>query len=121
MTTTLHKTVSRVQIAKYAAASGDFNPLHLDDEHARRAGMPGVIAHGMLTLGFVGQAVASLCDDDPERVASLSLRLKKPVLPGDEVVVEIAEEEAQDDLRLLAVTVRRSSDIVAQGRAAIKE
>jgi len=49
--------ITRVQIVRYAGASGDFNALHFDDEIGKRAGMGGIIAHGMLIMGFAGQAV----------------------------------------------------------------
>ncbi len=51
--------VSKDQIWRYAGASGDFNPLHMDDEWGTAAGMGGRIAHGMLLMGFVGQAVTN--------------------------------------------------------------
>ncbi len=51
--------VSKDQIWRYAGASGDFNPLHMDDEWGTMAGMGGRIAHGMLMMGFVGQAVTN--------------------------------------------------------------
>jgi acyl dehydratase len=49
--------IKQIQLTRYAGASGDFNPIHQDDEFARAAGMGGVFAHGMLSMGFVGQAV----------------------------------------------------------------
>jgi acyl dehydratase len=49
--------IKQIQLTRYAGASGDFNPIHQDDEFARDAGMGGVFAHGMLSMGFVGQAV----------------------------------------------------------------
>ncbi|MEU3623613.1 hypothetical protein BS329_13770 [Amycolatopsis coloradensis] len=50
-------TVTRSDLIRYAAASGDLNPIHWSDRSARRAGLPGVIAHGMLTLGLAIRAV----------------------------------------------------------------
>ncbi len=49
--------IQQIQLTRYAGASGDFNPIHQDDEFAKAAGMGGVFAHGMLSMGFVGQAV----------------------------------------------------------------
>ncbi len=49
--------IQQIQLTRYAGASGDFNPIHQDDEFARAAGMGGVFAHGMLSMGFVGQAI----------------------------------------------------------------
>ena len=49
--------IKQIQLTRYAGASGDFNPIHQDDEFAKAAGMGGVFGHGMLTMGFVGQCV----------------------------------------------------------------
>jgi acyl dehydratase len=49
--------IQQIQLTRYAGASGDFNPIHQDDEFAKAAGMGGVFAHGMLTMGFVAQCV----------------------------------------------------------------
>jgi acyl dehydratase len=117
---TLTKTVTRVQIAKYAAATGDFNALHFDDDHARRAGMDGVIAHGLLSLGFVGQAITDLAGGRPEDVRSVSLRFKKPVRPGDTVVVQLDYDgDPVDGVRAVSVTVRVGDLEVGSGRASI--
>lgn len=51
--------VSKDQLWRYGGASGDFNPLHMDDEWGIMAGMGGRIAHGMLAMGFVGQAITN--------------------------------------------------------------
>jgi acyl dehydratase len=49
--------IQQIQLTRYAGASGDFNPIHQDDEFARAAGMGGVFGHGMLTMGFVAQSL----------------------------------------------------------------
>jgi acyl dehydratase len=49
--------IQQIQLTRYAGASGDFNPIHQDDEFAKAAGMGGVFGHGMLTMGFVAQSV----------------------------------------------------------------
>ena len=49
--------LTRTDLVRYAGASGDFNPIHQDDEFAKAAGMGGVFGHGMLTMGFVAQCV----------------------------------------------------------------
>lgn len=60
MPTLVKGPVQKLQLVMYAGASGDFNPLHVDDDFAKAVGMPnGVIAHGMLIMGFVGQAVTA--------------------------------------------------------------
>lgn len=57
------KPVTKVQLVKYAGASGDFNPLHTDDAFAQKIGLPGVIAHGMLVMGFLGEYVNKLAGE----------------------------------------------------------
>lgn len=82
---TLAKTpVDRVQLARYAGASGDFNPLHVDETYAKGVGMPSVYAPGMLTMGFLGQLLS-----DWGRGAQLrryGVKFVKMVWPGDTVV-----------------------------------
>jgi acyl dehydratase len=76
--------VDRVQLARYAGASGDFNPVHVDELYAKGAGMPSVYAPGMLVMGFLGQLVS-----DWARGAQLrryNVRFIKMVWPGDTVV-----------------------------------
>jgi acyl dehydratase len=76
--------VDRVQLARYAGASGDFNPVHVDEVYARGIGMPSVYAPGMLVMGFLGQLVS-----DWARGAQLrkyGVRFIKMVWPGDTVV-----------------------------------
>jgi len=75
--------VTKVQLVKYAGASGDYNLIHTDDETARRVGLDGVIAHGMLSMGFLGQYAASLAG--PARVRRLRARFQAMVRPGDEL------------------------------------
>lgn len=73
--------VSKVQLLKYAGASGDFNLIHTDVETARAMGLGDVIAHGMLSMGMLGQFAAGLAG--PENVRRLSVRFSAMVRLGD--------------------------------------
>ncbi len=74
--------ITRLQLAKYAAASGDFNPSHVDEDVARDdGGMKGVFAHGMVGMGFVGQILTDWLWDRPLRL--FSTRAVRVVRPGD--------------------------------------
>ena len=73
--------VTRVQLVVYAGASGDFNTIHWDPEAAEKMGLGGVIAHGMLSMGFLGQYVAGIAG--PEKVRRLKVRFGAMVRPGD--------------------------------------
>lgn len=74
--------VTRDQIRAYAEASGDGNPIHLDDEAARAAGLPGVIAHGMLGMAQLANFVVGWAGDH-RRLRRLRCRFAGMVEPGD--------------------------------------
>jgi acyl dehydratase len=75
---------SVVQIRQYAEASGDFNPIHLDDKYARQAGLGGLIAHGMLTMA---QMEAMLLDwiGHEGLLTKINVRFEHVVRPGDTI------------------------------------
>lgn len=85
------EAVSRVQLARYAGASGDFNPIHLDEPYAQAAGMGGVIAHGMLSLAFLGQIVTGWAG--AASLVRIEARFKSIVRPGDVVTVRATVTE----------------------------
>jgi acyl dehydratase len=74
------------QTYRYAAASGDNMPIHLDDEVAKSVGLPGIIIHGLCTMAFTSwAAVQAVCGDDPTRLRRLAVRFSRPVLPGQQI------------------------------------
>ncbi len=74
----------RVDLVRYAGASGDFNVIHWNERVARQVGLPDVIAHGMLTMATAGRLVTDWCGD-PGAVVAYSTRFTKPVpVPDDE-------------------------------------
>ena len=75
------EAITKQQLVKYAGASGDYNLIHTDDETARRVGLDGVIAHGMLSMAFLGQYLCWLTG--PESIRRLSARFVEMVRPGD--------------------------------------
>lgn len=79
----LKPALDRVTIARYAGASDDYNPNYVDEDYARRSGFPGVFAHGMLAMGYLGQ----LCSEwvRAGQVKRLSARFVKIVWPGDQL------------------------------------
>ncbi len=104
-TKTFH--VTRADLAAYAAASGDHNPIHQDDEVARSVGLPGVIAHGMYTMALAARAVAEWFPG--AEVVSLGCKFTAPVVVpaegGVDVEVAGAAKEPQDGLTTVALTV----------------
>jgi acyl dehydratase len=81
--------VTRADLVRYAGASGDFNPIHWSDRAAGALGLPGVIAHGMLTMGMAVRVVTDWVGD-PARVVSYFTRFPKPiVVPDDDAGAEV--------------------------------
>ena len=89
--------VTREQIAAYAEASGDHNPIHLDDEAARAAGLPGVIAHGMLGMAQLANFVVAYAGDH-RRLRRLRCRFSGMVLPGDVITFGGRVAESSESL-----------------------
>ncbi|GAB3617231.1 MaoC family dehydratase [Okibacterium endophyticum] len=71
--------LTRDSLVRYAGASGDFNPIHYRDDVAASAGLPGVLAHGMLTMGLAVQPVVEWAGD-PARVVDYQVRFTRPVV-----------------------------------------
>jgi acyl dehydratase len=80
-------TVDEDQTFRYAEASGDHNPIHLDADFAKgAAGLPGIIVHGMCTMAFAARAVVDgLCGGDPAKLARVRVRFSRPVFPGQTI------------------------------------
>jgi acyl dehydratase len=94
-------TFTTEQIAAYAEAGGDHNPIHLDDGFARSVGLPGVIAHGLLQMGILG-TVAAEAAGGPDHLKRLFVRFAGMVLPGDTVTFT-ATPDGDGKLELSAV------------------
>jgi len=108
----LARIVTREDVRTYAELGGDLNPLHLDDDVARAAGFPGIIAHGMFTMAHLGACVTSWAGD-PARIQRFSAQFRSPVFMGDEIVaggrVRMLDETARSATLELWVSVERGS------------
>ncbi|WP_022917225.1 MaoC/PaaZ C-terminal domain-containing protein [Ruania albidiflava] len=109
------RSVDRARLVRYAGASGDFNPIHWNERFALEVGLPGVIAHGMLTMGL---AAAALTDwlDDPADLLSYGVRFTRPVAVPDpgEVLVDIVAVVGAVDTE--AATARVDLKVAVNGR-----
>ena len=99
--------LTRADLVAYAEASGDPNPIHQDEDVAHSVGLAGVIAHGMLTLGLAGRAVATWTDN--AEVVELGCKFTNPVVvPAEgsvEVVVAGTVKKVEDGLATIALEV----------------
>ena len=78
----LRVTITRADVVRYSGASTDFNEIHFSDRHARAIGLPGVVAHGMLTMG-AGLRVVTDWIGDPGRIRDYFVRFTRPVVVPD--------------------------------------
>ncbi|MFI5028903.1 MAG: MaoC/PaaZ C-terminal domain-containing protein [Solirubrobacterales bacterium] len=72
---------------RYAGASGDFNPIHIDPEFAKAVGLPGTILHGLYMMGLVARANAAVAGGDPRALKRLSVQFRGMGAPETEIVV----------------------------------
>jgi len=79
--------ILRNQIKTYADASGDQNPLHQDEDFARGVGFPGIIAHGMFTMGHLATSLTDRLGD-PSGLKRLAVQFRAPVFMGETIVAE---------------------------------
>jgi acyl dehydratase len=94
--------IDRAQLVKYAGASGDFNPLHWDEEFARSVGFPSVIAHGMFNMALVARVVGDWTGDVGV-IRNLRVQFRKEVLPDETLVAKgrvVGKEERDRTVRV---------------------
>ncbi len=112
--------IAKVQLVMYAGASGDFNLIHFDDETARSRGLKGVIAHGMLSMAFLGQLTDSAFGAG--RTRRLEVNFRGMVNLGDVITLRGAVDEVREERgRALAVcsieAVNQEGGVVTSGQA----
>ena len=107
-------TLERKDLVRYAGASGDLNPIHWNDRFAAEVGLPGVIAHGMLTMGA---AVNLVCDwaGDPGAVVEYGVRFTRPVPVPDPGVATLEIAATVGGMDLEAGTVRVDLTVTTDG------
>jgi acyl dehydratase len=101
LTPLVKPAITQDQLRLYSEASGDYNPIHLNEQAARRVGLDGVIAHGMLSMAFLGQFVSQQIADIPgARIEHLKARFQNMVRLGDTLTYQgiIKAQTTNDDL-----------------------
>ncbi|BCJ64599.1 MaoC family dehydratase [Polymorphospora rubra] len=118
--------VTRADLVRYAGASGDFNPIHWNERFANGVGLPGVIAHGMLTMALTGRAVTEWAGR-PDTVAEFSVRFARPVpVPDDDEGVDVqvaavVKGVTEDGLTQLNLTVTSLGEkVLSQAKALVR-
>jgi len=117
----LSVTPDRWLTVRYAGASGDYNPVHVDDDFARAGGLPGRILHGLYTMALTARAATAVTGGDPRSLAGLAVQFRGIGRPEEEIVITGAVAEVAPD----AVTVDLRADqggrtLVRHGRARLR-
>jgi acyl dehydratase len=94
---------------RYAGASGDFNPIHIDPEFAKQVGLPGNILHGLYMMALVARANAQLAGGDPKALKRLSVQFRGMGIPEEEIVVSGEVKEVADG-RVVTDCVAKQGD-----------
>jgi len=117
---TVHLT--RTSLVRYAGASGDFNPIHYNDAVAARVGLPGVLAHGMLTMGLAVETIVEWLGDSG-RILEYGVRFTRPVVvdteTGADVTVVAKVGAVDDDAVRIDLTVSHDGTTVL-GKAQVR-
>jgi 3-hydroxybutyryl-CoA dehydratase len=119
------RQVTQVDISRYAEASGDYNPIHIDPAFAATTPLKGTIAHGMLVLAFMSEMLARVFGDAWDESGQLSMKFRSPARPGDTLSVGGTVESVQDDSDIVLATCslwcrNQSDEVVVSGEARVR-
>ena len=104
----------RLTPVRYAGASGDFNPIHVDDEFARRVGLPGRILHGLWTMAQVARALTD-AGGGPHSLQRLSVQFRGMALPDREITVSGKVGKVQDGIATVDVRAEQDGKAIVRG------
>lgn len=106
---------------RYAGASGDFNPIHIDDEFAKAVGLPRNILHGLYSMGLVARGVTEAAGGDPRSLKKLTVQFRGMGLPEQEIVVSGTVESAEGGrARIATEAVQGESKIIKNAEAEVE-
>ena len=116
----LSVTPDRYLTVRYAGASGDFNPIHIDEEFAKSVGLPGRILHGLWTMAQVARAQTE-AGGGPESLRSLSVQFRGMGFPEQEIVVRgTVREEADGEVVVSCDAEQGGKKIIRNGTAVLR-
>jgi acyl dehydratase len=117
---TLKVTPGRYLTVRYAGASGDFNPIHIDEEFAREVGLPGRILHGLWTMAQVARAQTEAAGG-PHALRRLSVQFRGMGVLEEEIVVTATVRSVQDGVAIVDTQAQQAGNvIVRRGEAEIR-
>jgi acyl dehydratase len=92
---------------RYAGASGDFNPIHIDPDFARQVGLPSNILHGLYSMAQVARACSAAAGGDPRVLRRLSVQFRGMGFPEQEITITGSEKEARDGMTVVDVVAEQ--------------
>jgi 3-hydroxybutyryl-CoA dehydratase len=114
------REITQMRIHAYADASGDHNPIHIDEDFARTTPLGGTIAHGMLVLALISEMMQSTFGKAWTETGTLKVRFKAPTRPGDTVTASATFLRASGGIAEYAVQCETpSGGVVIEGRASV--
>lgn len=115
--------ISKDDLKAYAAASLDFNPIHLEDSVAQAAGFPSVIVHGMLSMAFLGDYIRQHAPESAFRVRKLRTRFRKVTFPGDTLTCGgTVKKVLSEGPILLSLWIKnQAGDVTTDGEATLEK
>ncbi len=114
---TLRVTPDKYLTVRYAGASGDFNPIHIDEEFARAVGLPGRILHGLWTMAQVARAQTEAAGG-PAALRSLTVQFRGMGRPESEVVVTSAVRSVEDGIATVAAQATQDGKVIVRNARA---
>jgi 3-hydroxybutyryl-CoA dehydratase len=121
-TAEISRTITSEDIRAFADVSGDHNPVHFDDEFARRMRFEGRIAHGMLTASLLSSAIGNQLPGPGTVYLGQALQFVAPVYPGDTITARVTVTSIREDkpiLKLETVCVNQRNEPVLKGEATV--
>lgn len=116
------RQLTQPMLNAYAEASGDHNPIHIDEAFAKTTPMGGTIAHGMLVLSFISEMMAGAFGERWLASGSLDVRFRAPARPGDTVTARATQQEPKDGrLRYAVECVSQTGEALITGSAEVDE
>jgi acyl dehydratase len=103
---------------RYAGASGDFNPIHIDREFAQAVGLPSNILHGLYGMAQVGRAVQAAAGGDPRRVRRLAVQFRGMGFPEQEIVVSGTVSSVGDGRAVVSVEAAQADNRIIRNAEA---
>jgi acyl dehydratase len=103
---------------RYAGASGDFNPIHIDDEFAKMVGLPRNILHGLYSMGLVAKANAALAGGDPRALKRLSVQMRGMGVPEQEIAVTGTVKSVDGDTVVVDTVAAQGDNVLIKNAEA---